>query len=84
MGGAVLQHERLRGVLDQGLQTKGVGVSNRWNCLKGTDVVMGGKSSGSFALSPEGHGVFKGAVSLENNGGFSSLRYNCEKTTVKK
>jgi len=38
------------------------------------DVVMGGRSNGNFALSPEGHGVFSGKVSLENNGGFSSLR----------
>jgi hypothetical protein len=39
------------------------------------DVVMGGVSSGSFKLSSEGHGVFEGHVSLENNGGFSSVRY---------
>ncbi|WP_250629569.1 CIA30 family protein [Aureibaculum algae] len=40
------------------------------------DVVMGGRSSGSFQVNEAGHGVFKGRVSLENNGGFSSLRYN--------
>lgn len=40
------------------------------------DVVMGGRSDGSFVLSPEGHGVFSGKVSLENNGGFSSVRYD--------
>ena len=39
------------------------------------DVVMGGQSNGSFDLNQEGHGVFSGHVSLENNGGFSSLRY---------
>jgi hypothetical protein len=39
------------------------------------DVVMGGRSDGKFYLSPEGHGVFEGDVSLENNGGFSSVRY---------
>lgn len=39
------------------------------------DVVMGGVSFGSFSLSPEGYGVFEGHVSLENNGGFSSVRY---------
>jgi len=33
-------------------------------------------------LSPEGHGVFEGEVSLENNGGFSSLRYNFEEMQV--
>ncbi|WP_235989349.1 CIA30 family protein [Psychroserpens algicola] len=40
------------------------------------DVVMGGRSNGSFEISKEGHGTFSGYVSLENNGGFSSLRYN--------
>ena len=38
------------------------------------DVVMGGQSSSKFFLNEEGHGFFKGLVSLENNGGFSSLR----------
>lgn len=47
------------------------------------DVVMGGKSSGTFKLSAEGHGVFEGAVSLENNGGFSSVRYRSNKILVK-
>lgn len=46
------------------------------------DVVMGGRSSGSFTLSPEGHGLFEGRVSLENNGGFSSVRYGFEKMNV--
>jgi hypothetical protein len=40
------------------------------------DVVMGGRSNGAFYLSPEGNGVFSGKVSLENNGGFSSVRYD--------
>nr|WP_299341352.1 CIA30 family protein [Allomuricauda sp.] len=39
------------------------------------DGVMGGRSLGSFSLSAEGHGLFEGAISLENNGGFSSVRY---------
>lgn len=47
------------------------------------DVVMGGRSSGNFTLSPEGYGVFEGSVSLENNGGFSSVRYGFEKIKVK-
>lgn len=47
------------------------------------DVVMGGKSSGSFTLNSEGHGVFEGAISLENNGGFSSVRYTFEKLLLK-
>ena len=39
------------------------------------DVVMGGRSNGNFQLNAEGYGVFSGKVSLENNGGFSSVRY---------
>lgn len=39
------------------------------------DVVMGGRSSGHFGINEEGHAVFQGNVSLENNGGFSSVRY---------
>ncbi|WP_090165436.1 CIA30 family protein [Neolewinella agarilytica] len=39
------------------------------------DTVMGGRSDGHFRLNEEGHGEYSGRVSLENNGGFSSLRY---------
>jgi hypothetical protein len=39
------------------------------------DGVMGGRSQGGFRLDEEGHAVFSGTVSLENNGGFSSVRY---------
>ena len=39
------------------------------------DVVMGGRSDGNFQLSAKGNGLFSGKVSLENNGGFSSVRY---------
>lgn len=42
------------------------------------DVVMGGKSNGSFSIHEAGYGVFKGEISLENNGGFSSVRHECE------
>jgi NADH dehydrogenase [ubiquinone] 1 alpha subcomplex assembly factor 1 len=48
------------------------------------DVVMGGKSSGSFKLSSDGYGVFVGDISLENNGGFSSVRYRFEKILINK
>jgi|TARA_B110000259_G_C13933402_1_gene369835 hypothetical protein len=48
------------------------------------DRVMGGESLGTFTLSPEGNGIFKGHVSLENYGGFSSLRYRFDKLEVKK
>ena len=40
------------------------------------DGVMGGVSQGSLRINYEGHGVFSGYVSLENYGGFSSIRYN--------
>lgn len=46
------------------------------------DVVMGGRSSGDFILNGEGHGVFHGNVSLENNGGFSSVRYRSGKLPI--
>ncbi len=39
------------------------------------DGVMGGLSQGKLKLDEEGHGVYSGTVSTENNGGFSSLRY---------
>ncbi|PWD99763.1 CIA30 family protein [Marinilabilia rubra] len=48
------------------------------------DVVMGGVSSGTFYLSPDGFGVFEGNVSLENNGGFSSVRYRFPQIEVSK
>ena len=38
------------------------------------DTVMGGVSSSRMELSGEGKAVFTGKVSLENNGGFSSVR----------
>ena len=47
------------------------------------DVVMGGRSNGDFKLNSQGHGVFSGVVSLENNGGFSSLRYRFDTKKVK-
>ena len=46
---------------------------SRWYVVD--DGVMGGLSQGNFGLDEEGHAVFKGTVSLENNGGFSSIRY---------
>ena len=47
------------------------------------DGVMGGRSSGTFELNDDGFGVFEGSISLENNGGFSSLRYKFPKTATK-
>jgi hypothetical protein len=54
--------------------------NNNWKVVD--DVVMGGRSSGSFSLSEEGYGKFSGEVSLENNGGFSSVRYAMETLNV--
>ncbi len=47
------------------------------------DDVMGGRSSSTFELNPDGFGVFQGSVSLENNGGFSSVRYQFQRIQVK-
>jgi hypothetical protein len=42
------------------------------------DVVMGGQSFGKAKTTSDGTLLFWGEVSLENNGGFSSVRYNME------
>lgn len=47
------------------------------------DVVMGGVSNGNFKMNKDGFGSFYGAISLENNGGFSSLRYRFETKSIK-
>ena len=39
------------------------------------DVVMGGRSEGHFDFTEAGYGRFYGEVSLENNGGFSSVEH---------
>lgn len=44
----------------------------RWQTVN--DGVMGGISNGKFQLTEVGHGLFSGEVSLENNGGFASVR----------
>jgi len=53
---------------ESGCSTKG------WQVVD--DRVMGGRSQGDFTINQEGFGVFEGYVTTENNGGFSSLRYN--------
>ena len=57
--------------------------SNIQNWIVVNDGVMGGLSKGNFSIDNEGHALFKGYVSLENNGGFSSVRYNLETKSVK-
>lgn len=50
--------------------------SNLSNWTVVDDVVMGGRSDGRFKINSDGHGEFSGMVSLENNGGFSSVRHS--------
>ena len=46
------------------------------------DGVMGGLSQGNANLNEAGHLEYSGRVSLENNGGFSSLRYRFDAKNV--
>jgi NADH dehydrogenase [ubiquinone] 1 alpha subcomplex assembly factor 1 len=55
---------------------------NDWRIID--DGVMGGESQGKFYIDTDGNGVFEGTISLENNGGFSSLRYQFDKINTKK
>ena len=55
---------------EPGCSTKG------WQVID--DRVMGGRSQGTFTVNSKGVGVFDGYVTTENNGGFSSLRYDFE------
>ena len=48
------------------------------------DDVMGGRSSCEMSINSDGNGVFEGQISTANNGGFSSIRLNLEKISVKK
>jgi len=47
--------------------------SSSWTVVN--DGVMGGRSKGHFSVTKEGHGLFRGFVSLENNGGFSMVQH---------
>lgn len=47
------------------------------------DGVMGGISSSQFFLDSTGNGVFKGNVSLENNGGFCSVQHYPKPVSVR-
>ncbi|MFK8182420.1 MAG: CIA30 family protein [Phormidesmis sp.] len=46
--------------------------ASRWRNVD--DNVMGGISQGELSITTQGTGWFKGTLSLENNGGFSSVR----------
>lgn len=47
------------------------------------DRVMGGVSLGNLSISEDGHGIFKGDISLDNFGGFSSIRYRFDQIQTK-
>ena len=57
--------------------------TNIQNWVIVNDVVMGGKSTSTFKLNADGNGVFAGEISLDNNGGFSSVRYRLLKINTK-
>ena len=46
------------------------------------DVVMGGVSKSNITINKGGNGVFSGHVSLDNNGGFSSVRHQFSSLNV--
>ena len=43
------------------------------------DTVMGGESAGKMGADAQGNGLFEGHVSLDNNGGFTSIKYDAGK-----
>lgn len=47
------------------------------------DSVMGGISASKFFVDASGNGVFKGSVSLQNNGGFCSVQHYPKPVSVK-
>ena len=53
----------------------------KWKTVN--DGVMGGVSNSTFQLNSKGYGSFQGKVSLDNNGGFCSVRYRCGSLSVK-
>lgn len=46
------------------------------------DNVMGGISQSNISINKDGNAVFEGSVSLENNGGFCSVRYGFNEIEV--
>lgn len=54
---------------------------NEWQVVN--DVVMGGVSESNFFINDDGHGIFEGEVSLENNGGFCSVKKDFKEINVK-
>ena len=54
---------------------------SNWKVVE--DRVMGGESNARFFLNDNGHAQFEGNVSLENNGGFASVRYDMNTLKLK-
>ena len=55
---------------------------DKWSIVN--DNVMGGLSESNISISENETLIFKGRVSLDNNGGFASVRYNAEGLKVGK
>tara|TARA_Y100000766_G_C18602960_1_gene457590 strand:- start:80 stop:571 length:492 start_codon:yes stop_codon:yes gene_type:complete len=55
---------------------------NEWIVVN--DGVMGGFSSSKITVNSNGDGVFSGHVSLENNGGFCSVKYPLNSLKISK
>ena len=68
-GGLIMAQEPVT-VVDFGSPEAG----SRWRIVN--DGVMGGLSQSQIAMTADKIGVFQGSVSLENNGGFASVRTN--------
>ena len=56
--------------------------NNTSNWFVVNDGVMGGLSKGSLLINELGNGLFKGFVTTDNNGGFSSVRYKFNRKNV--
>jgi monofunctional biosynthetic peptidoglycan transglycosylase len=54
------------------LDFRGPNQAARW--VRVNDVVMGGRSQSEMRFTPQGTALFDGVLSLENNGGFASVR----------
>lgn len=61
---------------------KNAGSTSDWYVVN--DGVMGGLSKGTISINEDGNALFKGYVTTENNGGFSSVRYTFNKKDVSK
>lgn len=56
--------------------------SNLENWYVLDDTVMGGRSNGNLKLNDKGNAEFYGLVSLENYGGFSSIRHELDLSDI--